>query len=218
MSEMTGAKPAAEMAYESIRAKILSGELEPAARVTETALAKAVGLSRTPVREAMGRLLMEGFLERGTGYSTRVAGVSPEELKPMFDVRVRLESYAAGRAARLATDAEIASLRTLADRMLAHTPPRTPEDFHIISTANEAFHRTIYTAARSPRLVALLSMAVDVGVVARTYFQYSEADLIRSARHHAEITDAIAAHAPAWAESIMTAHVEAAAAAATSGK
>jgi DNA-binding GntR family transcriptional regulator len=69
-------------------------------------------------------------------------------------------------------------------------------------------------AARSPRLKALLAMAVDVGVVARTYDLYSVEDLIRSARHHQEITHAIAARAPDWAASVMASHLLAAATAA----
>jgi DNA-binding FadR family transcriptional regulator len=57
-----------------------------------------------------------------------------------------------------------------------------------------------------------------VGVVARTYYSYSESDLIRSARHHSEIVDAIAARAPEWAESVMSAHVLAAATSAFPGR
>ncbi len=208
-------KPAAaEYAYDIIRARILSGDLVPGERLTEQALASELDISRTPVRDAFGRLTHEGFVERGQGYSTRVASFPEDELEQIFEIRRRLESYAAARAAQFATADEIAKLQELSDRMVAHIPPQTPEDYRIISTVNAEFHRVIAQAARSPRLMAVLSLAVDVGMVARTYYSYGAADLVRSARHHQEITDAIAARAPEWAENVMSSHVLAAAASA----
>lgn len=207
-------QPAAEVAYETIRAKILSGELPEGERLTEQGLASDLGLSRTPVRDAIRRLVHEGFVERGKGYSTRVACFPDDELDQIFEIRRRLETYAAARAAEFATAEEVARLRELSDRMLAHTPPKFAEDYRIISSANEEFHKVIYEAARSQRLVAVISLAVDVGVVARTYHHYSEADLVRSALHHKEITDAIAAGSPEWASDVMSSHVRAAALAA----
>ncbi|MEQ5829071.1 FCD domain-containing protein [Sulfitobacter sp. NFXS29] len=87
-----------------------------------------------------------------------------------FQIRRRLESYAAGRAAKPASPEQIAELQTLAERMLAYTPSKSPDDYRIISVANEAFHRTIYEAVCSPRLMTVISVAVDIGVVARTYY------------------------------------------------
>ncbi|MFG5382705.1 GntR family transcriptional regulator [Yoonia sp. R2-816] len=209
-------KPAAaDVAYETIRGQILGGVLQQGQRLTEEGLASELGLSRTPVRDAIQRLTHEGFVERGKGYNTRVALFPEEELEQIFEIRRRLESYAAGRAAKLATLEQIERLQDLSDRMMQHTPPQTPDDYRIISSANEDFHRTIYEAACSPRLIAVISVAVDVGVVARTYHLYDEADLLRSARHHKEITDAIAARSPEWASDVMSSHVLAAAAAAT---
>ncbi|KIN64076.1 Transcriptional regulator [Sulfitobacter noctilucicola] len=210
--------PAAESAYDILRSRILSGDLGPGERLVEQSLAKDLGLSRTPVREAIRRLLHEGFVEKGQGYSTRVADFHDEELAQLFEIRRRLECYAAGRAAKMATPDEVALLRKLSDEMAAHTPPANQEDYDIISTANTEFHRTLYEAARSPRLTALITSAVDVGVVARTYHSYSPADLERSARHHTEIVDAVEAQAPEWAESVMSSHVLAAAASAFQGR
>lgn len=214
--DATTALPAADIAYEALRSRILAGDLGAGERLVEQTLALELGLSRTPVREAIRRLTHEGFVEKGKGYSTRVAQFSEEELTQIFEIRRRLECYAASRAASLASTSEIERLRELAQTMQAHTPPRSDEDYRIISAANADFHRTIYQAARSPRLMALMSTAVDVGVVARTYFSYSEHDLIRSAQHHAELIDAIVARAPEWAESVMSSHVLAAGASALS--
>ena len=202
--------PASDSAYDVLRARILSGELTPGERLIEQTLAKDLGISRTPVREAIRRLLHEGFVEKGKGYSTRVTDFYEEELTQLFEIRRRLECYAAGRAARMATDKEVAKLRRLSEQMFEHIPPKSQADYYCISVANTKFHRIIYEAARSPRLTALIASAVDVGVVARTYYSYSETDLLRSAQHHKEIVDAIAANAPEWAESVMSSHVLAA--------
>ena len=210
-------QPAAEVAYHAIRAQIMSGALADGARLVERNLADEMGLSRTPVREAITRLIHEGFAERGEGYSTRVARFPEEELDQVFEIRRRLESYAAERAAELATPAQVAELDRLTTQMEALTPPRTDADYARISTINAEFHRIIAEAARSPRLMAVLAMAVDVGIVSRTYHSYSEADLIRSARHHRELVDAIRARAPEWAGSVMSSHVLAAATSAEGG-
>ncbi|HSO46409.1 MAG TPA: GntR family transcriptional regulator [Rhizobiaceae bacterium] len=208
------AAAAKDQAYLTIRAEILSGILPEGERLTEQRLAERLGLSRTPVREAIGRLIHEGFLERRGGYDTRVSRFPNDELDQIFQIRRLLESYGARRAAELASEEQVALLQSLCDTMAAHTPPSTEDDFRIISQANERFHATIMDAAKSPRLKALLSMAVDVGVVARTYDLYSKEDLIRSARHHQEITHAIAARSPDWAASVMASHILAAATAA----
>lgn len=202
--------PAAEQAYLAIRARIMSGDLADGARLTEQSLAEELGLSRTPVRAAITRLIHEGFVDRGEGYSTRVAHFPEDELDQIFEIRRRLECYAAGRAAELASDEQIAELDRLTARMEALTPPRSPKAYDEISAINTEFHRVIGEAAASPRLMAVLQMAVDVGVVVRTYHSYSEADLIRSAKHHRELVDAIRARSREWAESVMSSHVLAA--------
>ncbi|MEO0360102.1 MAG: GntR family transcriptional regulator [Pseudomonadota bacterium] len=199
--------PAAEVAYRTIRADIVSGALTPGARLTEAALAESLGLSRTPVREAMGRLIHEGFVERNSGYDTRVARFPADEIEEIFQIRRRLECLSARRAAANATAAQIAALREGAALMTSLTPPKSDADYQRISEANEAFHRTIVEAAKAPRLTALLAMAVDVGLVAQTYRMFSAEDLIRSARHHEELAAAIAAGDEDWAESVMSAHI-----------
>ncbi len=209
--DSNGRQPAADQAYEAIRRRIMSGELPDGARLKEQSLASEMGLSRTPVREAITRLLHEGFVERGEGYSTRVAHFPEDELDQIFEIRRRLECYAAERAALMATEEQINELDKLTNEMEALSPPQTEADYQRISVVNSAFHRIISEAAKSPRLIAVLSMAVDVGIVSRTYHSYAKADLIRATRHHRELVDAIRARSPDWASSVMSSHVLAAA-------
>ncbi|MFK7751325.1 MAG: GntR family transcriptional regulator [Sedimentitalea sp.] len=203
--------PARDLAYEAIRARIMSGDLPEGKRLKEQSLASEMGLSRTPVRDAINRLVHEGFAERGEGYSTRVAQFPENELDQIFEIRRRLECYAAERAAERASVDQLDQLDALTTEMEALTPPETDADYSRISQINSAFHRIICEAAQSPRLMAVLAMSVDIGIVSRTYHSYSPADLVRSARHHRELVDAMRARAPDWASSVMSSHVMAAA-------
>ena len=208
---MGGGQRAADQAYYLLRAQVIGGQLPPGTRLTESRLADEMGLSRTPVREAIRRLIMEGFLSRVRGEGLRVIGFTPDEMEQIFDIRLMLETYAARRAAIHASDEDIATLRGLADAMSTCTPPRDAQAARTLSEANAQFHRRIVEAAASPRLMVMLSGAVDAALVMRTYRMYSERDLIRSSQHHHELVDAIAARAPNWAASVMAAHLQAAA-------
>jgi DNA-binding GntR family transcriptional regulator len=203
---------ATEQAYSIIRNNILTGKLAEGERLTETRLSGDLGLSRTPIREAIGRLIMEGFIDRQQGYTTRVAHFPQDEAEQVFEIRRLAECYSVERAARLATPEDIAELRRIHAAMKADTPPRDDAAYQRLTEANEAFHRTIVNAARSPRLTALMTTALDVSMVVRTYSMFSDKDLMRSLNHHEEIIQAIEARAPKWAASIMSAHLLAGAA------
>lgn len=203
---------AADSAYLTLRADILSGDLPADERLTEMGLADRLGLSRTPVREAVKRLLIEGFLTRAPGEGLRVTALHADEVDQIFRIRLMLESYGARRAAEFAGDAEITELFRLADAISARVPARTEADYDAMTEANAAFHRTITQAARSPRLSSMLSLAVNLGLVLRTYRMYSAQDMARQARHHHDIAQAIATRDPEWAEAAMSHHVLAAAA------
>jgi DNA-binding GntR family transcriptional regulator len=203
---------ATEQAYHIIRNNILTGKLEEGERLTETRLSHDLGLSRTPIREAIGRLVIEGFIEQQSGYTTRVAYFPEDEAEQVYEIRRLVECYSVQRAARLATEEDIAALRRIHAVMKADTPPKDEAAYQRLAAANEEFHRTIVAAARSPRLTALMATALDVSMVVRTYSMFSEKDLQRSLNHHEEIIQAIEARAPEWASSVMSAHLLAGAA------
>jgi DNA-binding GntR family transcriptional regulator len=198
---------ATEQAYRIIRQDILTGKLEEGERLTETRLSDDLGLSRTPIREAIGRLVLEGFIERQSGYTTRVAHFPEDEAEQIYEIRRLVECYSVQRAARLATEEDIAELRRIHAQMQADTPPADDAAYQRLTQANEAFHRAVVAAARSPRLTALMTTALDVSMVVRTYSMFSDRDLARSLNHHAELIDAIEARAPDWAASVMSAHL-----------
>ena len=207
---------AAERAYRELRRAAMDGRLPTDRKVTEAGLAAMLGLSRTPVRAAVGRLLIEGLLQRRAGSGLWCVLPTREQMQEIFDIRVRLESYAAARAAERATPAHIAALEASARRMsdlvarLREAP--TPELTALIEAENAGFHATILAAADAPRLSLLLGSVVDLAFVSLTLQRYSLRQRVRSAGAHHEIAEAIAAGMPDWAARAMEAHILSAAA------
>ncbi len=102
-----------ERAHEYIRQKIMLGELSEGTRVSDVTVAEEMGLSRTPVREAINRLHSEGLLEQVPHAGAFVRKLSRRELNDLFDVRALLEGHAAERAAMRITEDDLAELEWL---------------------------------------------------------------------------------------------------------
>jgi len=100
-----------DQVYNLLRTQVLDGTLPPGSRLVEDELAERLGASRTPVREAMHRLMVEGLVVASKGRGLEVADVGPQELKEAIEIRLLLEKYAIGFAARLAAPEEIEQLR-----------------------------------------------------------------------------------------------------------
>ncbi len=210
-SAPSAGKSASEHAYDALRQAIASGEFAGGQRLTEQMLSERFGISRTPIRDALRRLEMEGLIAAGSGRGFRVAEWTRDEIDQVFTIRAMLESYAIERAASLATDEQIEELGRLSEIMIDRTPPQSDEDFKVLADANERFHKLIIEAAQSERLARLISMTIDMALRFRTYKMYSERDLKRSSLHHREMVEALRARAPDWAASVMRSHLLAAA-------
>lgn len=197
----------AERTYELIRDLLLSSAYQPGEKLTEAGLAKAVGASRTPVREALRRLHSEGFIEWETNIGARIPEWRPEELWDLFAVRAQLEGAVALRAARHITVEEREQLGELSRQMdeLAEHPEIGYLDR--IAELNGEFHRIIMDASRNQRLSSLLSAVVQIPLVYRTFRHYDRDSLSRSMAHHRELLVAFSTGDGEWAQSIMQAHI-----------
>jgi DNA-binding GntR family transcriptional regulator len=101
-----------------VRDMIIEGSLAPGARIYEEQLAKTLGVSRTPMREALKTLASEGLIELAAARGALVRRFSPKDVRDMLDVLAVLESFAARLACKAASDEQIAELRALHDRMV----------------------------------------------------------------------------------------------------
>lgn len=198
---------AVERAVVSLREAILAGDLLGGARLGEVELAERLGVSRTPVREALARLAAEGLVElqphRGAWVSTWTA----DELDRVFDVRLALEPRATGRAVVRATDHDVAELHRLAEAMQDVGRPGPRQDLEAVAALNRDFHARLVAIADQPTLAAALAGVVHTPVVLRNFHAYDAASLARSLAHHQEIVAAVRARDPVWAEAVMRSHI-----------
>lgn len=201
----------AESAYEKLRGQILSGELVHGERLAEEEIAETLGISRTPVREALRRLASEGLVDVTPNRGASVARWESGDLQEIFDLRAILESYAAQRAASRAGEAVIIVLGEVCQEMEEiFANSNGPKSLRLLAERNRRFHRTVIEAAESPRLNSMIDSLTHVPVVMQTFTLYSPHALARSLQHHREIVDAMRARDEGWASSVMRAHILAA--------
>lgn len=197
------ARNASEVAAGLIRAAILDGRLDPGSRLKEEALARELGISRTPVREALLLLQAEGLVEAAPNRGATVRTYEPDDLADMYALRALLEAYAVGRAAdRIGPD----TLRDL-ERGVARFEAMVDGDIGELARENQAFHATILEAAGSARLAAMLRSVVELPLVYRSFARYSRQQRRSSAAYHQRIVGALRAGDAERAEAIMKAHI-----------
>lgn len=137
--------------YERLRTAIMNGEMRPGTPLVETAMAKAFGVSRTPVREALRHLEQDGIVQR-VGRQLVVRVTTPEEVLEIYDCRVVLEGMAAQWAARHRTDYDLALLeRSLT--LMAQQQDRTPVE---MVRTNQIFHDQLWISSHNSTLCDLL--------------------------------------------------------------
>jgi len=196
---------ATSLAYSTIREQILSGELTGGQRLREDELATMIGVSRTPVREALRSLAAEGLLRYERNRGVRVESWTLQDLEEVHALRSLLEPYATALAAT-SGHLDITELARLADEMdEVVSQPRL--DINRITEINNQFHDTIMEGSGNQRLHALVNSIVQVPRVRRTFAQYTPQDLRRSSAQHREIVDALRSGDSVWAESVMRAHM-----------
>lgn len=201
---------AADQAYSYVRERLISGDFAPGTRLTEWKIADALGTSRTPVREAMRRLVGDGFLQFQPNYGTFVGTWTAKEIGDLFELRALLESEIAGAAARRISAAQLQRLTTLQAQIEEGGANLDRNNLARIATLNRDFHLVIAEASDSPRMVSMLTNAIEAPVVQQTFRRYSEGQLQRSFHHHRELIDAFRAGDTSWARDAMSCHVRAA--------
>ncbi|EPX78292.1 GntR family transcriptional regulator [Litoreibacter arenae] len=138
-----------DQAVEQIRDLIIEGYLEPGQRIDEAALIADLGISRTPFREALRTLAAEGLIEIRPSRGSVVRKLSAEEVKSMLELQAHLESLAGRLACERATDAQIAELLDIHDRMIVLYEARDRLRYYKL---NQAFHTQLAEAAGNSAL------------------------------------------------------------------
>ncbi|SFO28550.1 GntR family transcriptional regulator [Amycolatopsis rubida] len=200
---------AARRAYEQILEQLVSDEMPPGTWLRESALAGSLGMSRTPVREALSRLGSEGLVRLERHRGAQVVGWSREQIVEIYGLRAVVEGYVAAVAAQKINDTAIAALEA---NLTAYCEAIAQGRRGAADAAalNNEFHALILEATRSDSLISLLTGVFGLPLVRRTFLRYSDRDLQRSAEHHRELIEALRQHDSESAEMIMKVHIRAA--------
>jgi DNA-binding GntR family transcriptional regulator len=196
------------LAYDAVKERIASGAAGPGAWLREHTVAASLGLSRTPVREALRLLAAEGVVELVHNRGARVVDWTPDDIDEAYRLRALLEGYGAGLAAAHADTACVAGLRTLQDRyeraMAQERRDVTP------AQCNDDFHAAVLAASRSTRLSTLLAAVSSAPLVRRVLHGYNDDDRRRSVLAHRDIVTAIEHGDEHLATAAMSSHILAA--------
>ncbi|GGJ22427.1 GntR family transcriptional regulator [Deinococcus roseus] len=138
--------------YQLLRHQILSGGIQPGARIAEIELCERFGVSRTPIREAIQRLVQEGMLEANANKSVRVRVLSAEEARQSYQVREALDGLAAELAAQNYTDEDAGNLKDA-----LHDLKVDREDYKEQTRLDLLFHRKIALASHNQTLLQSLN-------------------------------------------------------------
>jgi len=146
--DLNSYRPLREIVFETLREAIIKGLLKPGERLMEVQIAEELGVSRTPVREAIRKLELEGFLVMVARKGAYVADISVKDITDIFEVRAALEGLAAGLAAERITEEELEQL----ERALVQISEATTSDLNSVVQSDTSFHELIYRASRNQRL------------------------------------------------------------------
>lgn len=162
--------------YQRIRSAIVSGALEPELRLYEQRIAADLGVSRTPVREALAMLEAEELVVSIRNRGTIIRRISAEEVQETYEVRAVLEGHAARLAAERIAPEQLALLKRLDDQMNSsmRAARRLVDEVTTLGQLNAEFHRTIAAASGNRVLARTLDWLLGTPLYARAYHAYSD--------------------------------------------
>lgn len=191
----------AAAAYHQIRHDIRTGELASGQRVTLAQLSGELGMSLTPVREALNRLEAEGFVIHERHRGTSIAELTTERITQIYRLRLVLEPMAVSLAGQALSEADLEELRVL---LRVCDQARSPQE---IVEANERFHRALYRLSGDPLLVGFIDK-LWAGVPYQSLSLYDRGPRVQaSSREHHEVLDALAEGRAEDAAEAMRAHI-----------
>ena len=197
----------ADLVYERLREQILAGKLEPGARLRQVELAEEFEISQTPVREALARLASDGLVALRPRRGAEVVALSPREVEEVYELRALIEPYAVERAAEVASDEQLATIRELAEVPEGLSPRE-------LFDRNRRFHRSLCEGAGNGRLLQVIDGLWSSVTAVRMFDAYAVrggAEVAATmADEHRAIADAVAKRDGATAAELARRHITAA--------
>lgn len=187
-----------------LREQIFAGSLAPGSFIDETALCHSLKISRTPLREALKVLSAEGLVRHEPRRGSFVAQVTEQDLDDIFPVIALLEGRCAFEAARNATDADLAALDVLHERLRKHAKAKRINDYY---ATNFAIHEAIITLANNRWLAQVIADLRKILKLARLAQLHAPGRLDQSLSEHLAIHAALRARDCEGAEAAMRTHL-----------
>ena len=197
-------QPLREVVCETLREAIISGVLRPGERLMEIQLAEELGVSRTPVREAIRKLELEGFVIMIPRRGTYVADLSIKDINEVFEVRSALDSLANGLAAERITEEELEQMERLLVQISACVDNGNMEK---IVELDGQFHDILYRASRNDRLVGIINNLREQLTRFRTISMAYPGRLKKTIEEHTQLVEAIAARDVDLAQQLAVEHM-----------
>lgn len=199
----------ADHAYERLKELIVSRQIAPMSWMVIDVLARDLGVSQTPVREALARLESDDLVRKMNNGRYRTEPLlTQDSFNHLYDVRLQLEPYAAGLAARHINDEELADLRKVEASMEAAPTGGDYAQFSRFNQANAIFHDLIAKFSQNPFLYGAISRLHSHQRIAHLYVNHGIVDAGPAVKEHTEIVAAIAAHDVNSAADAMRTHIE----------
>ena len=200
-------KPLRELVFEALREAIITGALKPGERLMEVQLADELGVSRTPVREAIRKLEHEGFVVMIPRKGAYVADISLKDVAEIFDVRTALEALAAQLAAERATDEDLERVERI---LVEYGECVESGDTARLIEVDTRFHEAIYQMAGNSRLKQMLSLLSEQIMRYRTMTLSHRPRMRKALEEHRRIVEAIASRDAQRAARLAREHIESA--------
>lgn len=198
-------KPLRELVCENIRQAIIDGTFSPGERLMEIQLADEMGVSRTPVREAIRKLELEGFVVMIPRRGTYVADISIRDITEIYEIRTCLDVLSAGLAAERITDEELEALNRLLVEIGQYIAENNMEK---IVEADTAFHDILYQASRNERLRSIINNLREQLTGIRGRSMSYPGRLVETMDEHRALVDSIAARDVERAQNAARVHIE----------
>lgn len=202
---------ASDKAYERLKQRIIAGHYAPGQKLREEHLASELGISRTPIRVALKRLVQDSLATSEAGRGVCVSEWTEFDIQETYELRALLEGHAAALAASrggVALAERLDALNAQMQDVLTRGGEAMAERLQDI---NAQFHRAILNKSGSPRLRAMLAGLIDMPIVIRSYFISTPQDMVQSWRHHCELAVAVRIGDADIARQVMQLHLRVAA-------
>ncbi len=198
-----------DVSYDLIKEKIVSKEFAPGMRFNLDGIEKQLGISRTPLKQALDRLAIEGLVEILPRSGTFVSNPSPQEILESFEIRCVLEIFAVGLAAQWISEVELELLNGLLNELKElNAEQDLSEIYPSYLKIDHLFHHQIIVTSRNRRLLQAVERENVHAQMARIRYRHPEGELEQVQVEHERILDALALHDSQAAKKAMEAHLQ----------